>query len=220
MTTNGAGDVYHPTCVFDPATASCSFTDVGNVVTLTAHGLVAGDILVFDSIATTTGVSADTAYYVLAVTDANDFTISATLGGAVLVLTTDGTGTVRGDQVGIVGHGYSAGQRVMFSGIVSSTGLVEAASYYVLNPSANSFGLSLLPDGSGGLVDIDTAGYGILYIPSVGAYVVQITVQGDDLAWSDASLVASTEYQYRGSVSRKTFEPDAGRATAYDQTTA
>ena len=220
LTSNGTGDVYHPTTTFEELSTACTFTDVGNLVTQTANGLSNGDQVIFATIVTTTGIAVDTVYYVVGVVDANDFQVSATPGGAALVLTTDGSGTTQDSVVQSVAHGYAAGQRVMFSGIVSTTGLVEAASYYVIEPTADTFKLSADAAATAGAVELTTAGYGILAIPSVGTYTVQDTVEADDLAWSDTGLTASTEYQYRAKVSRKTFEPEATAPLAYDQTSA
>jgi hypothetical protein len=62
--------------------------------TLAAHGLVAGDQVVLDTIATVTGVSADTPYYVVSPTT-NTFKLAATKGGAAIVLGgADGTANV------------------------------------------------------------------------------------------------------------------------------
>lgn len=80
--------------------AACTFTDTGDLVGRVAHGYLAGDIVEFPTIVTTTGITVDTEYFVLAsglVADA--FKVSATDGGAALTLTTNGTGTV-GKKVG------------------------------------------------------------------------------------------------------------------------
>lgn len=75
-------------------TYAVTFTDVGDVVNLTAHGLVIGDIVGFSSITTTTGIAVDTVYYVSTVPTSGTFTLSATRGGSVLPLTTNGSGTL------------------------------------------------------------------------------------------------------------------------------
>lgn len=62
--------------------------------TLSAHGLLAGDQVVLDTIVNLTGVSADTPYYVVTVTT-NTFKVAATKGGAAIDLTgADGTANV------------------------------------------------------------------------------------------------------------------------------
>src|SRR5436305_1236486 len=73
---------------------ACTFTDAGDLVGLTAHGFSVGDVVVFPSKVTTTGLTINTRYFVKTVPDANSFTISATSGGSTVALTTDGTGTV------------------------------------------------------------------------------------------------------------------------------
>lgn len=64
-----------------------------DTITKTAHGLVADDQVVFDTIVTTTGISADTVYYVSGTVAANTFQVSATKGGAAIDLT-GGDGTL------------------------------------------------------------------------------------------------------------------------------
>lgn len=80
---------------FATAPRAVTFTDAGDLVGLTAHGLSVGDTIVLPSISTTTGATINTTYYVKTVPDANTLTLSATSGGSTLTLTTDGTGTLR-----------------------------------------------------------------------------------------------------------------------------
>jgi len=73
---------------------ACTFTDAGDLVGDVGHGLVAGDAVEFLTIVTTTGISINTEYYVIAAgLTADAFSVSATVGGAALTLTTNGTGT-------------------------------------------------------------------------------------------------------------------------------
>jgi TP901-1 family phage major tail protein len=73
--------------------AAVTFTDTGDLVTLNNHGLIAGQIVRFATVVTTTGISANTTYYVVAPT-ANTFQVAAIEGGVALALTSDGTGTM------------------------------------------------------------------------------------------------------------------------------
>ena len=69
-----------------------TLTDTGDVVTFSQpHGLAVNDKVVFGTITTTTGITAGTTYYVLTVASTTTVTLSATLGGATLALTTDGS---------------------------------------------------------------------------------------------------------------------------------
>lgn len=68
--------------------------DTGDTVTHTAHGLVNGDKVVFDTITTTTGLTVGVEYFVVSAT-ANTFQVSTTAGGAAVALTTDGTAAYR-----------------------------------------------------------------------------------------------------------------------------
>lgn len=69
-----------------------TLTDAGDTVTTNQpHGLVVNDRVVFGTITSTTGLTAGTTYYVVGVASTTVFTISATLGGATLALTTNGS---------------------------------------------------------------------------------------------------------------------------------
>lgn len=84
-----------------------TLTAATNLVNLTAHGLIAGDLVEFEEIATTTGLDAGTNYYVIATgLTANVFSVSATAGGGAIDLATgDGTALVRA----VAGGTYTAG---------------------------------------------------------------------------------------------------------------
>jgi hypothetical protein len=69
---------------------ACTLTAASNLVTATAHGLVNGQIVSFSEITTTTGIVINTDYYVIEAT-ADTFKVSATLNGAALTLTGNGT---------------------------------------------------------------------------------------------------------------------------------
>jgi len=76
-----------------PVAPSVTFTDAGDLVTTpTAHGLAVGDSVKVASVTTTTGITANTTYYVKSVPSATTFTLSATSGGSTLALTSDGSG--------------------------------------------------------------------------------------------------------------------------------
>jgi hypothetical protein len=69
-----------------------TFTDSGDVVTFAQpHGLKVNDKVVPGVITTTTGITAGTTYYVKTVPSTTTVTLSATLGGSTLALTTDGS---------------------------------------------------------------------------------------------------------------------------------
>ena len=73
---------------------ACTFQDTGDTVTATSNGLSDGDEVSFATIVTTTGIIINTIYYVVN-SGANTFQVAATLGGAALPLTTNGSGTFR-----------------------------------------------------------------------------------------------------------------------------
>jgi surface protein len=71
--------------------APVTFTDVGDLVTRTAHGYTNGMQVQFFNITTTTGIVNAQFYFVINATT-NTFQVAATVGGAALTLTNDGTG--------------------------------------------------------------------------------------------------------------------------------
>ena len=88
------------TGVGSPATTpiACTFTDAGDLVTKTAHGLSNEDRVSFATIVTTTGIVINRIYFVISATT-DTFQVAATSGGAAVALTTNGTGTVRWESV-------------------------------------------------------------------------------------------------------------------------
>lgn len=67
-----------------------TITDVGDVFTKVAHGLLNGQQVMLDTIVTTTGIDTVTAYYIINKTN-DTFQLSLTSGGAAVVVTTNGT---------------------------------------------------------------------------------------------------------------------------------
>jgi hypothetical protein len=79
---------------FKGADDSATITATGGVFTAAGHGLSVGDVVVFSSITTTTGITTYTKYYVISsglTTD--EFKVSATSGGSTVSLTGDGSAT-------------------------------------------------------------------------------------------------------------------------------
>lgn len=71
-----------------------TFTDTGDIVTVSAaHGLVVDDPVIVGAVTTTTGITEGVVYYVKTVPSTTTVTLSATVGGATLALTTDGSAT-------------------------------------------------------------------------------------------------------------------------------
>jgi hypothetical protein len=71
---------------------ACTFTDSGDLVTASSHGLSDGWTVVLQTIVTTTGASVNVRYYVISSTSST-FQLAATVGGSAIALTTNGTGT-------------------------------------------------------------------------------------------------------------------------------
>jgi hypothetical protein len=206
------------------APIACTFQDTGDTVTAASHGFQNGDRVVFASVVTTTGIVANTTYYFVVGRTDTTFQVSATSGGGALPLTTNGTGTVykpvitfvdTGDLVHQVAHGRAAGDRVMLDSIVSTTGISTDKSYYVINPTADTFQLSLTV--GGGAVTLTTNGVGVMYTP-VYNYAFVATVLGDLETYTHTGLSVNTEYEYRLATSRLAVQPTAQRSIAYAST--
>lgn len=104
---------------------SCTFTDSGDLVGAVAHGLVNGDIVMFNEITTTTGISVNTNYYVVN-KNTDDFQVSLTSGGSAIALTTNGTGYINIPEK--VATGVQANHQYTYSAIdtgLLTTGLVS-----------------------------------------------------------------------------------------------
>lgn len=69
--------------------------------TSVAHGLVVGDTVTFGPITSgTAGITAGTVYFILTAPTTTSFTVSATSGGAVIDVTTDGSGGWMSEKLG------------------------------------------------------------------------------------------------------------------------
>lgn len=73
--------------------AAVTFTDTGDIVTLSNHGLSANDEVSFVTITGTTGIVIFTIYYVIYVSSST-FQLAAIPSGTALPLTTNGSGTL------------------------------------------------------------------------------------------------------------------------------
>lgn len=76
---------------------ACSFTDAGDIVTVTAGPAtapIAGTVVAFSAITSTTGIAINTLYYCVNPSGAT-FQLALTPGGSPIALTTNGTGFVR-----------------------------------------------------------------------------------------------------------------------------
>lgn len=88
-----------------------TFTAATNTVNQAAHGFTAGTVVPFFNIVTTTGLVEGRRYYVVNPI-ANAFQVSATLGGAPVTLTGDGSATLLPYKVAIVTITPQAGQNL------------------------------------------------------------------------------------------------------------
>lgn len=86
------GKTYHNTSAGTVAgRVACTFTDAGDTINKASHGLANGTRVRFTLINSTTGIALATTYYVVNAA-AHTFQVSLTSGGAVLPLTTNGSG--------------------------------------------------------------------------------------------------------------------------------
>jgi surface protein len=95
----------------DGTDAPVTFTASTDTVGRTAHGFSDGQIVSFASIATTTGITADTPYFVVNAA-ADTFQLAATSGGSAIALTNDGTGTLLPYKQAIVTVTPQAGENL------------------------------------------------------------------------------------------------------------
>lgn len=98
--------------------------------------------------------------------------------------------TDSGDVVGRTAHGYRNGMEVQFYNIVSTTGLVEGQTYYVINAAADTFQVSATKQGSA--VTLTTDGTATL-LP-YKQVIVTITPQA-------AQNLTSVSFQYKHTAS-------------------
>lgn len=109
-----------------------TFTDAGDIVTLPSGNQVkVGDKIKFGAITGTTGIVADTEYYVKSKPGANTLTLSATPGGSTLVLTTNGSAASATFDV-------ADGSTHTVAGTVVFTAIADPASEYELAPGATA----------------------------------------------------------------------------------
>jgi hypothetical protein len=131
-----------------------TLTIATDLVGLAAHGLIAGNMVEFEEIVTTTGLAAGTNYYVIAAgLTADAFSVSTTATGAAVNLATgDGTALVRQ----VAGGTYAATGTIVASR--SAAGILETDAVYAgHSDSLSGYSLlvggvlleTLLPDASG-----------------------------------------------------------------------
>ena len=108
-------------------------------------------------------------------------------GGAKAVTFTD-----TGDLVGLVGHGLSNNDKVMFSQIITTTGLSTYKTYFVVNKTDDTFQVSLTSGGAA--VALTTDGSGTLCPPPSIDNSVDITSRfifesGDSASFTGTGLI-------------------------------
>lgn len=154
---------------------SVSFTDSGDIVTLANHGLPNGTAVYFSSIASTTGITTNTTYYVVTALT-NTFQLASSIGGNALPLASNGTGVMVAPYIGVAfsggtaktvtvaNHGLPNGTAVYFSTISAVTGISVNTVYYVINTATNTFQLAPLRGGTIPIPFTSTVGTGILRV--------------------------------------------------------
>lgn len=143
------------------------FTKVG-------HGLTNGmRIRLVDAGSLPTGLNSTTAYYIVAA-DADTFQVSLTLGGAAELFSSNGTNVVAvraaipdhtTDTFTVTAHGLTAGRPVRFfhSGTMPA-GLFKKRRYWVINPTTDTFQVSLTRGGAA--LTFTDDGSGVLTVES------------------------------------------------------
>jgi hypothetical protein len=209
-----------------------TFQDVADTVTLANHGLVNDQLVAFSSITTTTGISANTAYYVINST-ADTFQLSLTAGGTAIDLVGDGSGDLITGPVDVVTntigtngpHGLTNGTKIVFDVINSGTlpsGLNREQIYYVVNATRDTLQVSLTLGGTA--QDISALGYGsfsfsnIPIIPNsfsnvldYGASTYLLLDKNDERAESMVALTKSKMSAMISSNDREMSQSSGGR---------
>jgi hypothetical protein len=114
-----------------------------------------------------------------------------------------GTGVASNNNISVTAHGYVAGQRVWFHSLTGGVGLSVKPPYYVRQPNANAFLVSLTPTGP--IVDI-TTNYSALTVASpiysVRRQASATEISNDRFAHVPDSLplTAGVTYQWRARV--------------------
>jgi len=131
------------------AARSVEFTTATNLVELAAHGYVANQKIEFNNVVTTTGVAADTTYYVRSNNlTTNSFEISASV--AIYDI------TASDNKFTLASHGYTDNDTIVFSSITSTTGFSVNTTYHIVGVSGNDFQISTSQ--GGGAVTLTTDG--------------------------------------------------------------
>jgi hypothetical protein len=121
--------------------SNVAFTNTGNVITSTSHGLTDSSRLYFKGASIPSNLVIGQPYYVKSL-DANTFSISATSGGAVLTLDSDGSGTyiavenqsssdqelgpLPADEAVLVGEGQASRADAQFADILARLVTVQS----------------------------------------------------------------------------------------------
>ena len=126
---------------------SITFTAATNLVTITGHNYSDNDEIGFAGITGGIGLGDGETYYVINKT-ANTFKLSLIQGPTVMTIDVDGsadggvTFTAATNLVTKSGHGYSSGATVSFANVVNANPIQSSTTYYVINPTTNTFQLS------------------------------------------------------------------------------
>jgi hypothetical protein len=141
------------------------------VFTTSAHGYAIGDRVVLSVLATTTGLSILTYYYVITVPSSTTFTLSATSGGSALTLTTNGTATLSklhevrlrlANKISSNSESkdvsYEGDNTIIKVHNTQSVGFTFDADAFTIGAHATIFGLSEV---TSGLPDSYTSSYGL-----------------------------------------------------------
>lgn len=138
-------------------TVSAVNTTTGEMTTSAAHNRQVGDKVVFSSTgAVPTNLVAGTQYFVVNVGSSTKLKVSGTAGGATIVPSDSGTGTVTVRPT----HGYTLDDRIVFAYSSAPTPIVAGTVYYVINVgSSTQYKVSATKGGA--VVDITAVGSGV-----------------------------------------------------------
>jgi hypothetical protein len=194
VTTGGSGSGAKVNVTMNSA-VTYTITAADNKFTLNGHGFSNGDTVYFSSITTTTGFSINTTYYIVGVSG-DDFQISATSGGAALVLS-NGDGSAQKTSVksitvhpGSTGADYAKNDVITITDGSGNTATITLNSYQAASLIAGT-GAGTLSNNAGIEVPLETGDViRVLYtITSIGT---QEDTSGDTITATQTFFVDYT----------------------------
>lgn len=190
-----------------------AFTDVGDIVTDSGNGLTTGQVVCFSSITSTTGISINTAYYVIYVSS-NTYQLASSLAnalaGTALALTTNGIGVAL-HSIPLTGASGSSSSTFTRS---TSSPLRGTGSFLWTKSAANRMGEGFSYD-----FTIDSSDAGKVIQASLEYKIASGTYADDDMTFfiydkTNANFIPLTPYKIKNSTIIEKFFMEFQTATS------